>query len=129
MDLEFDYTVTTEKSFEEAVISVRKEAENRQWTILQVHDFTEILAVKGFEHEPLKIIEICKGKYASKFLKADVMISLCMPCKINVFVENGMTHISAMRPIVLPEFFPAAEVGDLPEEVDDIVREIVDAAK
>lgn len=127
--MEFDYTVKTEKEFEEAVVAVRKATERKGWTVLHVHDIKEILAVKGFQQEPLKIIEICSGKYADHFLNADRLISLCMPCRINVYKVNGETFISGMRPVVLPQFFPDAGLDDLAAKVDNEVRIIVDEAR
>ena len=82
---DFAYIVETEKRFDEAVIFVRKAVENKGWAIFQVYDYKEILAVKGFKQKPLKIIEICSGKYANQFLNKNKLTSLCMPCKINFF--------------------------------------------
>jgi len=31
-----------------------------------------------------------------------------------------------MRPLILPQFFPQANLGNLPKEVDEIVRGIID---
>lgn len=129
MELKFDYTEKTEKSFEGAVVSVRKATESRGWSVLHVHDLKEILAVKGFEQEPLKIVEICSGKYADQFLNSDRLISLCMPCRINVYAKNGNVFISGMLPGVLPQFFPNAGLEDLATQVEKDVKEIVDSAK
>ncbi len=129
MKLEFDYMVETERSFEDAVVSVRKATEGKGWSILHVHDMKEILAVKGFDQEPLKMVEICSGKYANEFLNADRLISLCMPCKINVYVKNGKVLISGMLPGILPQFFPDAGLEDLAAEVEKDVKDIVDSAK
>ncbi len=128
MELEFDYTVVTDMGFDAAVVAVRKATEAKGWSVLHVHDIKEILAVKGFEREPLKLIEICKGLYGSRMLEADIKISLCMPCKINVYVIDGKTFISGMRPIVLPQFFPDADLGGLPDEIDGELKEIIDKA-
>jgi len=127
--IEFDYTVGTHKDFENAVISVRKATEAKGWTVLHVHDVREILAVKGFQQEPLKIIEICSGKYANQFLNADRLISLCMPCRISVYIKDGKTFISGMRPLLLSQFFPNLGLEEFTDEVDQKVREIVDEAK
>ena len=81
---DFAYIVETEKSFDEAVISVRKAVEGKGLAIFQVYDYREILAVKGFKQMPLKIIEICSGKYANQFLNKNRFTSLSMPCKINI---------------------------------------------
>jgi len=127
--MDFDYTVTTKKSFDEAVTSVEKETKNVGFKVLHIHDVTATLREKGFEIEPFKIIEICNAKSAYAVLQADMKIGLCLPCKINVYLKDGKTYISGMRPVILPQFFPQANLGNLPVEVDEIIRGIVDNSK
>ena len=127
--MDFDYTVTTEKSFNEAVRTVEQETKNAGFKVLYVHDVTATLKEKGFILEPFKIIEICNAKSAYTVLKADIKIGLCLPCKINVYKKDGQTYIPGMRPVILPQFFPNANLGDLPEEVDKIIRGIIDKSK
>ena len=127
--MKFDYTVSTKKSFDEAVLAVEKETAKAGFKVLYIHDVKETIGAKGFEIEPFKIIEICNAKSAYAVLQADIKIGLCLPCKINVYVKDGKTIVSGMRPIVLSQFFPDANLGDLPEEVDKIIRSIIDSAK
>ena len=127
--MDFDYTVTTNKSFDEAVTSVGKETKNAGFKVLHIHDVTATLKEKGFEIEPFKIIEVCNAKSAYTVLQADIKIGLCLPCKINVYLKDGKTYISGMRPIILPQFFPEADLGNLPAEVDEIIRGIIDNSK
>ena len=127
--MDFDYTVTTEKSFDEAVKAVEQETKTVGFKVLHIHDVTATLKEKGFEIEPFKIIEICNAKSAYAVLKADIKIGLCLPCKINVYQKGGKTFISGMRPIILPQFFPNANLGNLPAEVDEIIRGIIDKSK
>ena len=127
--MEFDYTAKTTKNFDEAVAAVQTEIAKAGMRVLHVHNVQETLAEKGFEREPFKIIEFCNAKYANEFLNADVKIGLCMPCKINVYVKDGQTVISGMRPIVLPQFFPEADLGNMPKEVDEIIESIINNAK
>src|SRR3989338_1927307 len=108
--MEFDYTVTTAKTFDEAAQSVQDEIAKASMRVLYVHDVQKTLTEKGFVLEPFKIIEFCNAKFANDFLKADIKIGLCMPCKINVYVKDGQTYISGMRPVVLPQFFPNADL-------------------
>ena len=127
--MDFDYTVTTEKSFDEAVKAVEKETKGAGFKVLYIHDVTATLKEKGFAIEPFKIIEICNAKSAYAVLQADIKIGLCLPCKINVYQTGGETFISGMRPIILPQFFPKANLGSLPTEVDTIIRGIIDRSK
>src|SRR3989344_3814363 len=129
MEIEdFVYLVETEKSFDDAVVSVRKAVENKGWTIFQVYDYKEILAVKGFKQKPLKIIEICSGKYADRFLNKNRLTSLCMPCKINVLEEDGKVKIVGMKPTMISQFFPEVSKQEA-EEVEKDIKEIIDNAK
>ena len=124
---DFAYIVETEKSFDEAVVSVRKAVESKGWAIFQVYDYKEILAAKGFSQKPLKIIEICSGKYANKSLNKNRLASICMPCKINVFEENGKVKIASMKPGMMPEFFPEISRQEA-LEVEKDIKEIIDNA-
>jgi len=127
--MEFDYTITTTKTFVEAVQSVQDEIAKAGMRVLHVHDVQETLAEKGFAREPFKIIEFCSAKYANEFLNKDIKIGLCLPCKINVYTKDGQTFISGMRPIVLQQFFPEIDLGDRPKEIDQIIQDIINNTK
>jgi len=125
---DFAYIVETEKNFDEAVVSVLKEVEKKGWALFQIYDVKERLAAKGFKQKPLKIIEICSGKYANQFLNKNRLVSLCMPCKINVLEENNKVRIVGMKPTMISQFFPEVSKKEA-EEVEKDVKEIVDRAR
>ena len=125
---DFAYIVETKKNFDDAVVSVLKAVEQKGWALFQIYDVKERLAVKGFEQKPLKIIEICSGKYANQFLNKNRLISLCMPCKINVFEENGKIKIVGMKPSMISQFFPEVSQKEA-EEAERDVKEIINNAK
>ncbi len=125
---DFAYVVETDKKFEEAVVSVLKSVDKKGWALFSVYDVKERLTAKGFTASQLKIIEICSAKHANAMLLKNKLVSLCMPCKINVFEDNNKVKIASMRPTIISEFFPevAKEQAD---EVEKDVKEIVDGAK
>ena len=125
---DFAYIVETEKSFEEAVVSVIKAVEQKNWALFNVYDVKERLAAKGFKQNPLKIIEICSGKHANNFLNKNKLISLCMPCKINVLEDNGKVKIIGMKPTIISQFFPEVSREEA-EEAENDIKEIIDNAK
>ncbi|MEK7067339.1 MAG: DUF302 domain-containing protein [Patescibacteria group bacterium] len=127
--MEFDYTITTEKTFDEATQSVQDEIAKAGMRVLHVHDVQKTLGEKGFLREPFKIIEFCNAKFAHEFLNVDIKIGLCLPCKINVYVKDGHAVISGMRPIILSQFFPNADLGDKLREIDRIIQNIINNAK
>src|SRR3972149_8151599 len=122
----FERTVTTDKSFDEAVSRVERKAAEKGFRVLHTHDVAATLAEKGFPREPLKIIEICNAKYASQVLNKDVKISLMLPCPISVYVQGGKTELSTLLPSLLSDFYPRADIQSMAEEVDRIVLSIVD---
>ena len=127
--MEFDYTISTSKTFDEAVEVAQVEIAKAGFRVLYIHDVQKTLGEKGFQREPLKIIEFCNAKDAHEFLNQDIKISLCLPCKINVYLKDGQTFISGMRPIVLPKFFPKADLEKRVTEIDKIIRNIIDSVK
>lgn len=125
---DFVYVVETGKKFDEAVVSVLKAVDKKGWTLFNIYDIKERLNAKGFEQEPLKIIEICSGKYASQFLNKNKLISLCMPCKINVLQENGLVKIVGMKPSMITYLFSQVSKEDVQQAEKEII-EIIDCAK
>ncbi|MDP2789146.1 MAG: DUF302 domain-containing protein [bacterium] len=127
--MEFDYTITTEKDFDSTVLTVQEETAKAGFRVLYVHDVKQTLGEKGFTINPMKIIEFCNAKSAYAVLQADMKIGLCLPCKINVYTKDGQTFISGMRPIVLSYFFPEAQLGTLPEEIDKLIKTVIDNSR
>ena len=125
---DFAYIVETKKSFDDAVVSVLKAVEQKGWALFQIYDVKERLAAKGFNQQPLKIIEICSAKYANKFLNKNKLISLCMPCKINILKDNNKTKIIGMKPTMISQFFPEVNYEEA-KEAEKELMEIVDNAK
>ncbi|MBI2952855.1 MAG: DUF302 domain-containing protein [Chloroflexi bacterium] len=131
--VKLDYTVTTSRGFDEAVEAVQDQVARAWFRVLHIHDVQATFREKGFERDPYKIVEVCNVKYAKQALEKDLLLGLMMPCKINVYADNGQTKISLMLPSALTSFFPEsgkeAGLGPLAEEVENILRQVVDAAK
>jgi len=117
--MKFDYTVKTSKNFEDAVSEVEAETASAGFKVLHVHNVQKTLAGKGFEIDSFKTVEICNAKAAYAVLKADIKIGLMLPCKI---------IISGLRPVTISQFFPEADLGSLPEDIDKAIKSIIDKA-
>ncbi len=126
--MEFDYTTTTTKTFDVTVQNVQDEIVRAGMRVLYIHDVQKTLDEKGFKRDPFQIIEFCSAKFANEFLNKDIKIGLCLPCKINVYIKDGQTFVSGMRPIILPQFFPKADLGERPKEIDQIIKNIIHLA-
>lgn len=126
--MNIEYQVRTDRPFDDVVTDIEKFSVEKSFRVLHVHDVQATLAEKGFERGPLKIIEICNGKFAHEALTKDMRVSLFMPCKINVYVDGNTTIIKAMRPAAIAEFMPESGLDDLASDVDKIIIDIVDRA-
>lgn len=124
---DFAIIVETSKDFDEAVVGVLKSVEQKGWTLFNIYDIKERLATKGFEQKPLKIIEICSGKHANQFLNKNRLVSLCMPCKINVLEENDKVLIVGMKPTMISQFFPEISKEET-EQAEKDIKEIINNA-
>ena len=125
----FEKTISTNKSFDEAVAAVEKKTAEKGFQVLYTHNVAATLAEKGLAREPLKIIEICNAKYASRVLDKDVKLALMMPCPISVYVQGGKTQISTMLPTSIVEFFPKAGIKKIAVEMEKGVLGIIAEAK
>jgi uncharacterized protein (DUF302 family) len=126
--MDLDYTVTTDKSHADAVAAVIERTAAHGFRVQFVHDVQETLAEKGFERDPLTIVEMCNAKFASQVLAADPKIGLMLPCPIMVYVDGDQTLISTMRPTLIGNFFPAAGITDTAAEVERILVAVIDEA-
>ncbi len=125
---DFAYWVRTARPVAEAVAAVEAKAVEKGLRVLGRHDVDTLLREKGFERGPMHIVEVCGARYAHRVLAADNLISIFLPCPIAVYEENGQTVIATMRPTAIGAFFPAADLGGVPEEVEAILRSLVDEA-
>jgi uncharacterized protein (DUF302 family) len=125
----FEMTRETSKNFHDAVAAVEQAAAKKGFRVLHTHDVAATLAERGFQQEPLKIIEICNARYAHEVLQRDIRVALMLPCPISVYRKEGKTFISALLPKIIASFFTDAKLGAIAGEVEKFVREIVEEAK
>ena len=125
---DFEYMVTASKSFDEAVRAVEAAAAARGFRVLHTHDVAATLADKGFQREPLKIVEICNARYAHEVLEKDVLTALMLPCPIAVFEQEGLTRIATMRPAAMKEFYAGKGIDAIADQVEQAALAIVDEA-
>jgi uncharacterized protein (DUF302 family) len=124
------YTVVTAKSVDEAVKAVEQNAVAHGFRVLHIHDIAATLGDDGFEHEPVKIVEVCNARYASKLLAKDITAALMVPCPIAVYQQEGQVHISTMLATAIADLFPGKSLEFVAEQVEFAVLGLVnDAAR
>ena len=126
---DFKYTVQTNRSFDDTVAAVERKTAEKGFRVLHVHDVAATLGEKGFNREPLKIIEICNARYAHEALQKDVSTALMLPCPISVYSEGGNTYISTLLPSMMVEMFPDKGIGPVAAKVEETVLQIVNEVR
>jgi len=126
--MQLDYTVSTTKDYASAVEAVTAAAEKHGFRVQFVHDVSGTLAEKGFEREPVTIVEMCNAGFAHKVLEKDLTIGLMLPCPVMVYEQAGTVSIATMRPSLIAQFFPEAEIDSVADEVEARMVSIIDEA-
>ncbi len=123
------YTVESNRRFEEIVSDVEKKIQENGFRVLYVHDVQKTMQDKGFEFSRYKIIEMCNAKLAHDILLAEMEIGLMIPCKINVYEKGGKRYVSGMLPTLISDLYPKVDLGSAPDEVETIIKKIIDEVK
>ncbi len=125
---QFSYRCESARSFEEAASAVQSEAAAAGFRVVAVHDMAETLAAKGFKREPYMIVELCNAGAAFEFLGKDPLVGLMLPCRINVWTENGKTILATILPSQVAGFFPGKGLDELAGSVEAQVLAILKKA-
>ncbi|MCS7195768.1 MAG: DUF302 domain-containing protein [Aquificaceae bacterium] len=117
----------TEKSLEEVRKNLEERAKAKGFGVMSVHEVSQILQSKGVPiNYNCVIVEVCSPRHASQVLSAEPYISTAMPCRIALFEKEGRTALSTMAPTAMLEMFNRPELREVAEEVERLVREIME---
>ena len=126
MNMEFAYTVETNKPFAEVVAAIEDNTAKNKFRVLAVHDVQETLAEKGIERNPLKIIEVCNAGFAHEALSKNPEVALFMPCRIAVYGEQDKTVVKLAKPSMIAMMMPEAGLNDLANGVETTLKKVVE---
>jgi len=105
--------------------ALQEKSVDNQFRVLAVHDVQATLAEKGFEREPLKIIEVCNSGFAYEALKKDIDVSMFMPCKFTVYRQDDATVVTLALPTMISKMLPDSNLDSLAEEVEERLKKIM----
>lgn len=118
----------TDKPFDRVVADLQEQSAANSFRVLAVHDVRATLAEKGFQRDPLTIIEICNAGFAHQALQKDIDVALFMPCRFVVYTDSGKTHVSLSRPSMIAGMLPGSGLEDLAGEVEQTLRKVAEAS-
>ncbi|MGM0844920.1 MAG: DUF302 domain-containing protein [Bacillota bacterium] len=116
----FDYTLSTQKTIDEAVESLEISLKEQQFGVLWTFDIKEKLQEKGLEFEKdFKVLEVCNPKEAQRVLNENTMAGYFLPCKMVVYEESGETKIGMPKPTSLISMLNDDKMKDFAKDIED----------
>jgi uncharacterized protein (DUF302 family) len=132
--VDYSYKRVGSRGFSETVCAVERSIRAHGFAVAQMHDIQATLASKGFSIDPLRIYEIAGRRpllgdgMAEPGHRGHDKLELLMPCRVNVFIEDGDVVVAAVRPTVMCHVFPDKGLDEVARAVEAIVVELVDEA-
>jgi uncharacterized protein (DUF302 family) len=123
---EYELTVTSSKTLDEAVDAVTSAAQADGLKIPGVHTLPAV----GFQYV---LVEVCDPEEAKRVLAVDPKLGLLLPCgKIGVYQDprdGKRTKIAALLPSAMVRIYPSKEVLEMAESLRPRLEKILDRAK
>lgn len=123
------HIISSNKSVKEVVENIKEIAPSLKFSVLGGHDIQNTLQTKGFTLEnECQVLDICSAVKAHELLTTDMNISMVLPCKISVYTNNDMTHISMINisklaPMINEKFTKISKV------IEDDLKKLIQQAK
>ncbi|OAT80777.1 hypothetical protein A6M21_12945 [Desulfotomaculum copahuensis] len=126
----FHYTVDADKDFETAVADLEKALAARKFGVLWKLDVKDKLAEKGVDFAGnFKILEVCNPVKAKEALEGNMQVGYFLPCKMVVFEEKGRIKMGTVLPTAIMGLLEEGVPAGLPQEVEKVLIEAIDAAR
>ena len=117
----------TQKSLEDVRSAIEERAKARGFGVMAVHEVSTILENKGFPIDyKAVIVEVCSPRHASVVLGKNPYISTAMPCRIAIFEQGDKRVVSTMAPTMMLEMFNEPSLKDVAQEVEKLMKEIIE---
>jgi uncharacterized protein (DUF302 family) len=116
------YKRTRTGSFSETIEAVEHAVRARGFVIENKYDIGGTVVAKGFAIRPLVIMEV------SPTDEVGSPLSLVLPCRINIYEEDGSVVVAALRPTIFGAIYPEHRLDELAKGIEETVIGIVDDA-
>lgn len=123
------YEKKTNKSFDEALESVKKELKERKFGVLWELNFKDKMAEHNIDFKNnFKILEVCNPQKANEVLSAHLEVGYFLPCKMVVYEKNNEVFIGTAKPEMLLGMMGYDDIGSVATEVQQVLIEAIEAS-
>ena len=128
--MEFDYTVVTDKAFDEVVGEVKTQLQELKFGTLWELDVPSKLKEKGVDFDgKARILEVCNPHRAKEALEHNMNVIYFLPCKVVVYEIEGQTKIGMVKPTLFMDMLKDDGLKDFATEVENTIKQALDKAK
>lgn len=113
--MDFTYRREGSRTFPDMLEAVEEAVRSHGFEVVRRHDLQAALAAKGFEIQPLVVLDI-----AAPGAECDL-------CKMHVYTEGDVVWVSAIRPLALWEDIDE-QMGTVPADAEAAVVSVIDSA-
>ncbi|KYP82054.1 DUF302 domain-containing protein [Ferroacidibacillus organovorans] len=126
----FHYSVTTNKSVDEAVEALEAALKEHKFGVLWKLDLRAKLEEKGVPLDmPYRVLEVCNPHEAKKVLSETPLVGYFLPCKIVVYEVDGKTQIGLPKPTALMDVVGVASLNEIAQGVESTLIQAIEQAK
>lgn len=131
MNINFHYTVITEKSIEEAIKKLEQNLRKHKFGILWQLDLPAKLQEKGVDcyTKQFRVLEVCNPLEAAKVLSRNDLVGYFLPCKITVYESDGKTKIGLPKPTTLVNMIDDAELKEIARHIEETLIDVIENSK
>jgi uncharacterized protein (DUF302 family) len=123
------FELESEKSIAEIDRDLRESAAREKFGVIAVHDLKETMRAKGVEYAgECLVYEVCNPHQAKRALEANGAVSTALPCRISVYRSGGQYQIATILPTALMKLFGSPELELVAEEVESVLRRMIEDA-
>jgi len=126
--MSYYYSKTLDLSFEDAIDKTTEALSEEGFGVLTEIDIKATLKKKlDVDFKKYQILGACNPPLAHKALSAEDHIGLMLPCNVIVQEhENGEVEVSAVDPIASMQAIESDELGEIAQEVRDLLKKVID---
>jgi uncharacterized protein (DUF302 family) len=123
------HTVPSTKSLHDIERGLHDAAARHKFGILAVHDLRETMNKKGVTFDKdCRIYEVCNPVQAKKVLEANGAVSTALPCRISVYQAGTGYTLATLLPTALMKIFGSPELAPVAQEVEAVVKTMMEEA-
>jgi uncharacterized protein (DUF302 family) len=125
--MEYYFSKTLKKSFEESVIRTMEVLKSQGFGIISEIDIQAKLKEKlGVEFKKYLILGACSPSHAYRALQAEDKIGTVLPCNVIVIEQDvGMTEVAAINPVASMMAIDNPSLGPIVNEVRENLKKVI----